>query len=582
MRIILQNPYRIIGQLVGTTLREQIRQVSRLKQYIEAEQEPPMAFSFPILGKLDRSIESVNTASSELNLDIDKISYGLFWFYNGNEITDEPAFEFLKEGNVKEAGAVWSKMTNGKDVNEKNASAFFNLSSLLISKSFLKSEVKEATLDKGIRLKLKFLESDLFHGFTNVASDATYQTSKRAIQLVFLKQLQIEIEKSKVFPISSLLGILSKIEFTAKDEFIRFSIEGPIKDIEKAVDRSAQDRVSNNANALKVGTLLYDKQYEPLFQLSNLSTPSNFQYSTIADKVAEEVLQCGIDYFLHYKETDIDPGLQAFDLCKKAQTWVTGNILKERFKETLKHIQEWNDDKPQRVKLKSIKDDIAFIDGKLERFKNLSDSLSNAKDLIETCKPKLLKIKAVLGQSEEFYLAISSAIVQGAQNMIVAAINTATESFSRNTVTRSLLQQSLQSALDLTYNLKTFDIYYDNKEHFNKNLDALKSICTQVGISTLTPKERLQQELRQAETKLNDIQRQTFYSAEINNAKNELSKINEWQFLRSQADKDSQINTQQKKINQLLANSSQEKATQVRNQQVKITNLKTKILQTEY
>ena len=40
MQIIQNNPYRIVGLLVGASSREQERQVKRLKQFIEAEQDP--------------------------------------------------------------------------------------------------------------------------------------------------------------------------------------------------------------------------------------------------------------------------------------------------------------------------------------------------------------------------------------------------------------------------------------------------------------------------------------------------------------------------------------------------------------
>ncbi|MCX7877583.1 MAG: hypothetical protein N2510_02960 [Ignavibacteria bacterium] len=46
MNLIQNNPYRTVGLLAGATAREQERQVRRLKQFIEAEQEPPDDFSF--------------------------------------------------------------------------------------------------------------------------------------------------------------------------------------------------------------------------------------------------------------------------------------------------------------------------------------------------------------------------------------------------------------------------------------------------------------------------------------------------------------------------------------------------------
>ncbi len=39
MQVIDNNPYRIVGLLVGASAREQERQVRQLKQLIEAEQD---------------------------------------------------------------------------------------------------------------------------------------------------------------------------------------------------------------------------------------------------------------------------------------------------------------------------------------------------------------------------------------------------------------------------------------------------------------------------------------------------------------------------------------------------------------
>lgn len=75
MNLIQNNPYRTVGLLVGATAKEQTKQISRLKKYIEAEQEPQDDFSFPILGQLNRTLESVEEAASKLNLDSDKINY---------------------------------------------------------------------------------------------------------------------------------------------------------------------------------------------------------------------------------------------------------------------------------------------------------------------------------------------------------------------------------------------------------------------------------------------------------------------------------------------------------------------------
>jgi hypothetical protein len=109
---VLNNPYRVIGLLIGATPAEQRKQITRLHRFIEAEQSPGDDYSFPLLGKLDRTIETVNEASSKLNLDIDKLTSALFWFYQGSEVFDEPVFDALKTGDLEVIKNIWEKKTS--------------------------------------------------------------------------------------------------------------------------------------------------------------------------------------------------------------------------------------------------------------------------------------------------------------------------------------------------------------------------------------------------------------------------------------------------------------------------------------
>lgn len=61
-----------------------------------------------------------------------------------------------------------------------------------------------------------------------------------------------------------------------------------------------------------------------------------------------------------------------------------------------------------------------------------------------------------------------------------------------------------------------------------------------------------------------------------------MSKIKDWQFLRSQSDRIRQINEQQTKIDQLLEKSENEKSSQIKQQQKRINDTKVKLQQIEY
>jgi hypothetical protein len=390
MQLISDNPYRIVGLLVGATAKEKDRQIKRLKKYLEAGQTPESDFSFPSLGKLIRTEEKVDEAASKLNLDKDKIEAALFWFYNGNNITDEPALDSLKDTNKENCFTIWNKLTSNGEVNQKNSSAFQNLSTLLIHDAFVGSTINGTKLEQGISLKLKFLESDFIDDFKDLATDETFKTTKKELQLTFLNQLNYEVGKREGVTANQFLDFLNKQTFSAKSDFLNTFIQKPIETIESLIKETKKKRKENPLNSITHGSYLYNSSLSELALLKSVLGLSNLKYSSVSDKVAEEVLQCGITYFSEYKESKTNPANASMDLFKKAKSLAIGNIAKQRNQEQTDNLQEWINNKPERDKQNLISADLMFITEKLEAFQDLSDTISNTSEFIDACKPKLI------------------------------------------------------------------------------------------------------------------------------------------------------------------------------------------------
>lgn len=504
MKLIQNNPYRIVGLLVGATAREQERQVKRLKQFIEAEQEPQDDFSFPSIGKLHRTIENVNDAASKLNLDSDKMSAALFWFYNGNAITDEPAFDTLKEGNQENSSEIWKKLTANGEVTQRNVSAFQNLSTLFLCNAFNGSSNKESLLEQAVFLKLKFLESDFVKEFKKLATDETYKTTKKDIQLLFLNQLQSEIEKSKIITSDKLLEILNKQDFSAKEDFLKGFIRQPIERIEKKIEESKSKRKGNKEKALSIGRTLYNDTVENLKQLKSILGTSNITFSSISDKVADEILQCGIDYFKYCRDntenslgipqehskytggTSEDFSNASMDLFRKAKSFAIGNIAKQRCEENTENLQEWIDNKPEREKQQKILKDFEKLKGLIDEYDGLSETVSNAKQLLSSARPFLYNIKTVLGGYDELYLGLSTRIASDAQSMCVSEINKLQEKFSSSYDSSTkvaaiiLLKQRVNEAWDITTTISGMDLTQDFRTRCTTNRNSLSNLKTQL------------------------------------------------------------------------------------------------------
>jgi hypothetical protein len=520
MNHILNNPYRVIGILAGTSLAAQTSHLNRLKMYLDAEQEPKSDFSFPVLGTLTRTVDSVNEASAKIGLDKDKLEASLFWLYNGNDITDEPAFDALKEADIQAAYDIWSKRTAAGTITETNASAFQNLSSLLFFICLKGRGLNENYLKEGLNLKIKFLESEYFSSFKSKVSDNTYQPTKKEVQLIFLNALLEDLRKHSEVHSTVVIEILSKLSFSAKEDFFKTLTQKPIQQIEAKIETAKSKRKANKAQAANAGKELYNTVSDDVELLRKLSGSNDLRFTSISDKVADEILQCGIDYFLHYRDTETDPSSATMDLFKKAKSFAVGRIITQRCQENTENVQEWIDDKPDREKQQKIKADLEFITAKLERFQELNDTIANAKDLAESCKYKLQNIRTSLGSYDEFYLKISSAVVNNVMGMLVTVVNDEQElfgysmdpnkinsdefiaiairRFGRNVDIKSLISKMLhvdsytamfnlknvvREALSVSSYIGSFDMTAELKSRYNKNHSTVSSIASQLGSS---------------------------------------------------------------------------------------------------
>lgn len=583
MQQIKDNPYRIIGLLVGATAPQQVRQISRLIQSIEAEVEPDEDFSFSILGNLDRTVESINRAKSKIHLDSGKIAAALFWFYNGNEIEDDAAFDNIKDGSIKESVSIWAKLINDTNINQVNASAFFNISTLLLNSGINDAKINETVLFKGLRLKLRFLESECYDDVLNVMNIENSKFSKKELQIVFLNQIFQEITKTQNYNSVTFISTINEIEFSAKDEFLNSFTEAPIKKIEEEISSSKSKRQLNKRDAEIYGKELFDKTEQSVQEIQNILEKNDLRYQNIADKLANEILQCGIDFFQEFKDEDFDPSNDSLHLFNIASSIAVGNLVSQRCAEQTEELQEWIDEKPERERQKLIASDLEFITNKLQQLSHKDDSVINVQDLLDSCKSKLKNIKSHLGAQDEFYINVSTAIVRSAQNMLVQTVNDLIEKANEfYGIFTSESKKIIEKALDLTYKMGTFDMDKELKLNYSKNIDGIKKLARQLSISTLSPRENIQQQITRAERKLTDIQNTVYYRSELEAANNEMARIKEWQFLRSKSDRESQIKSQENKIRQLRVKSEQEKANQVSTQQKTITDLKNKLKNAEY
>lgn len=80
---------------------------------------------------------------------------------------------------------------------------------------------------------------------------------------------------------------------------------------------------------------------------------SDLKHKMIADNLAKEIMQCGIDYFTEWRGTK-DPSKEGLKLLEYAKSIAVGSQAKERVKGNIGGIQEWAKTAPVQAGLEFI------------------------------------------------------------------------------------------------------------------------------------------------------------------------------------------------------------------------------------
>ena len=109
MKIISNNPYRLLGVYSNSSVKDRIANANKLKAYLKVGK----SVNFPLdlsdfMPTPIRTVESMEYASSGINLLQDQLKYALFWFINDSPI-DDIAFAYLQKGDIEKAKELFGK-----------------------------------------------------------------------------------------------------------------------------------------------------------------------------------------------------------------------------------------------------------------------------------------------------------------------------------------------------------------------------------------------------------------------------------------------------------------------------------------
>ena len=368
MDIIKNNPYRIIVILSNATAREKESRKGKITAYAKVGKQITSEYDFPLLNSIERDQNKIEKAFSAIQQSKEMLENSLFWFLNTNSF-DETAINYLRNGDKEKAIEIWEKVTTQKEVTPKNYSCFNNIGTLkLLGES--QEEIKD-----GIEKKIKLIESDSFTNFVySVAGEAYIIDNQKQVENFIndiIKQFQGK------FSNADTLNLFSNCNGTTQKYLSQKFTEEPVHNIESQIEKTKKKRNENKINAFQFGLKLHENTKSDLTLLNSLLGVNDLKYKMIADNLAKEIMQCGIDYFNESQENDSSE--EYLENTKRlnliADSIAVGKLTKDKAKDSLATLEDMKDQKVNKAIaiLSSIKlaydKAISEIDGQVARMR---------------------------------------------------------------------------------------------------------------------------------------------------------------------------------------------------------------------
>ena len=295
------NPYRFLGVTSNSGIKNIQKNLSKIKAYskIGKHLSLPYELGFLNLKEIDRSEPFIKETENRILLDSNKVKYSLFWFNDVNSI-DKIALENLNKGNFEKSETIWRKVIKDKSISKSNFSAYNNLSTLLLLKSlsdkkndkFENSRTVIIQIKEALKLKSELILSNHLSDLSNLITGNENAISKENILEFFNENIsQLFNENFSSTEISSII----KDSNNELSQSFNFSlINEPLESLLNLINDANNRLNDDHTKGIEIGKDLIKSSISHLKLLKNILGKDDIKYQSIADKLANQIMQCGI------------------------------------------------------------------------------------------------------------------------------------------------------------------------------------------------------------------------------------------------------------------------------------------------
>ncbi len=454
MKVIENNPYRYLGVYSNSPTKERVAHQGKMNAFLKVGKPVSFPLDLPnLLPAIERTEANVADAVSKLTLPTDQLKYAQFWWMKATDI-DSIAFNHLLSGNIDVARSVWEKKDDASSLQNRIVLALIqqdyataiscaeNLYNNHAS-SFATAIAASGTATDGTALA---------HSFLDVLMDEGLDMMKLQVH-VFDSGWRAYVAEKVITPL--------------------------IDSITQAVAAAQASRGKGPEARYKAGQKLMTSTKSALSKLKSLLSTTDIRYTTTVDKLGEEILQCGIDYYNNSQ--DDDNAEKAMVLQSYALSIVVGSMAKQRCQQNVDILKKIISELPPA----EVRKEYNLIMDELRKYSKLPDRITYAINLLNNTKPQLQTMRTKLGSNNPQYLKISTRIVSNALHNVIEEVNAAQDQASRLPgLYISDLKDTLREAWKATLLMDKFDIESEFQARFNINRNTLKGLCGQLGVPT--------------------------------------------------------------------------------------------------
>lgn len=432
MKIIQDNPYRLLGVYSNSPKKDRMANLSRMRAFLKVGRAAACDLDLNgIMPPAVRTNDNVAEAEASLTLPKDQMRFAQFWFIKVTPL-DEVAFNHLKAGEVDAARDIWKKRCS--------ASSLQNLTVLaLIRKDYREALSTAETL---------YGSQELTDSFFSSVTGEEVGTDSEELAINFIDAVADEA------------GVGTVMSGTSNQQWklhLGRKVSKPLSDsISESI--SSAKAVKDPTRALRAAETLRNEAGPKLIKLREAVGSTSDEYQVVADKLADTILQCGIRFYNKGDDRSRKSLMRMKSLFEYAQGIAEGQFEKDRCAENMSVLKENIEMLPP----EEIEGEVMAVLNEIKKFDPKTNDANQASAFLDRVKPRLKAIRLELGYFDKIYINLSTGAVSLAHNCVVREINNAivsSKTDKRLSETNDLVTNRMMSLLEYTPILKISHLY---------------------------------------------------------------------------------------------------------------------------